>query len=155
MERPAFAQEFWGEDEVGAAEFGTDFGGIANRNSGFDDHDRLRVDGHDVTYHCFNGASVEVVGFGVVIGRRGDDDKVRAFIGIPPVERGPEVKLFVLEVVLDFGIFNRRFLAVQHRHLFGDDVERNNFVVLGQKDSVGETDVTGAGNCDFHAEDFG
>lgn len=50
------------------------------------------------------------------------------------------------EVVFDLGVFDGGLPAVEHRDFFGDDVERDHFVVLGEKDGVGETDVAGSGD---------
>jgi len=42
----------------------------------------------------------------------------------------------------------------EHRDFFGDDVERDHFVVLGEEDGVGEADVAGSGDGDFHKGRF-
>ena len=70
------------------------------------------------------------------------------------VQRGTQVEVFVLEVVFDFGVFDGRLLAIEHRDFFGDDVERDHFVVLGEEDGVGEADVAGSGDGDFHKGRF-
>ena len=48
------------------------------------------------------------------------------------------------------GIGDRRFLAVQHRDFFGDDIKSDDFIVLGEQHGVGETDVAGSGDGNFH-----
>jgi hypothetical protein len=125
-------------------------GRVTHRDGGFDDHHRRGVDTHHVLDHRFDGASVEVVGFGIVIGRRGDDDVVGTGVGIYLIHRGAKIQRLVLQVVIDLDVLDRRLLAVQHFHLLGDDVERDDFVMLGQQNGVGESDVAGAGDCDLH-----
>jgi len=89
---------------------------------------------------------VEVVGLGVVVRGGGDDDVVGTGVGIGFVQRGAEVEFLVFEVVFDFGVFDGRLFAVEHRDFFGDDVERDHFVVLGEEDGVGKSDVAGSGD---------
>lgn len=155
VERPALTEEFGGEDDVGRSPLRQRkrfayFLRIADRDSGFDHHRGFRVDREYVADHGFDRTGVEVIGFGVVVGGRGDDDVVGADKGFVLVERGAKVERFVGEIVFDLGVDNRRLLAVDHVHLLGNDVERNDFIVLGEKDGVGETDVTGSGDGDFH-----
>ena len=61
-----------------------------------------------------------------------------------------EVEGFVLQVIFDLDIFDGRLLAVEHRDFFGDDVEGDHFVVLGEEDGVGEPDVAGSGDGYFY-----
>jgi hypothetical protein len=112
VKRPAFAQEFGGEDQVRSAEGFTGTLGITDRNGGFDYHRRIRIEFYDVVDDVFDGPGVEVVGLGVVVGGGGDDDVVGADIGVLFVQRGAEIKRPVLEEIFDLGIFNRRFLAI-------------------------------------------
>lgn len=55
----------------------------------------------------------------------------------------------MLEVVLDLGIDDAGDLEIEHRHLVGNDVECDHFVVLRQQNGIGQTRVADAGNCDF------
>ncbi len=50
------------------------------------------------------------------------------------------------------GTLNRGLLAVEHRHLFGMDVQTNHFVVLRQQQAVRKSNATGTDNGDFHCE---
>jgi len=56
----------------------------------------------------------------------------------------------VPEVVLDLRIHDGRFLAVQLRHLLGNDVERDDLIVLREQDGIGQPNVACSGNGDFH-----
>lgn len=126
------------------------FYGVAYRNRGFDDHHRLRVDAHHILNHRFDRTGIEVVGLGIVVGWCGDDDVIRPGICFALVQRGLEIEFFIGEVILDLGIFDRRLLAVKHRNFFGNDIDRDHFIVLGKQDGVGEADVAGSGDGDFH-----
>ena len=126
-------------------------GGITHGDGGFDDHHGLRVDAQHILNHRLNRACVEVVGLRVVVGGGGDDNVVRPGVGFLFIQRRTEVEGFVGQVVLDLSIFNGGLPAVEHVYFGGDDVDRHNFIVLGQQDSIGQTYVTGADNGDFQS----
>ena len=128
----AFTQEFRREDEVVAVELRPQLGGVADRDGGFKNHDRFRVDGHDVLDHRFDRAGVEVVGLGVVVGGGGDDDIVGPGVSVMFIERSTEIERPVCQIVLDLGVGDRRHLAVEHLDFLGDDIERHYFIVLRQ-----------------------
>src|SRR3569623_813347 len=132
VERPTFAQEFWGEDEVLRTEGLLRTLGVADRNGGLDDHHRSRIDGHDVPDDRFDGLGIEVVGLGVVVGGGGGDDVVGADVGFLFVERCAKLERLILEELFDAGIFDWRFLSVQHRHFLWNDIEADYIVVLRQ-----------------------
>ena len=79
-----------------------------------------------------------------------DDDVVRAGVGFALVERSFEVQFLVCQVVFDLHILDGRLLAVKHLHLLRDDVDGHDLIVLGKQDGVGEADVAGSGDGDFH-----
>ena len=149
VEGTAFSQEFRREDEVLGAERFASFNGVADGDGRFDDHGGIRINRHDVTDNGFNGFSIEVVGFRVVVGGRGDDDVVRAFVGFFFIQCGAEVQRLVLEVVLKFFVFDGRFFTVDLLNLLGNDVEGDHFMVLREQHTVGQTYVTCSGNGDF------
>ena len=91
VEGTAFAQEFRREDKVLGAEGFAGLHGVADGDGRFDDHGGIRIDGHDVTDHGFNGLGIEVVGFGVVVSGGGDDDVVGPFVSVFFIQRGTEV----------------------------------------------------------------
>jgi len=113
-------------------------GGVTHGHRGFDDHHRIRVDGDDVFDDRFDGPGVEIVGLGIVVGGGGDDDVVSASVGIEFVERCTEVQWLVGQKVLDLFVFDRGFFLIQQRDFLGNDIQRNDFVVLGQEDGVGQ-----------------
>lgn len=56
----------------------------------------------------------------------------------------------MLKVFLNLSVDDGKGLAIEHRHRLGDDVEHNHFVVLSQQNGIGQANVAGAGNGDFH-----
>jgi len=150
VQRLAFAQEFGRKNKVVALQLLPEFGGVADRNGGFDDHHRLRIDALHVPDHRLDGFGVEVVGLGIVIGGRSDDDVFCTGVGLALVQGGLEVQFLVRQIVFDFHILDGRLLAVKHLHFLGDDVDGHDLIVLGKQHGVGEADVAGSGDCDFH-----
>ena len=63
---------------------------IAHRDGGLEDHDRVRIDGHDILNDRLDRARVEVVGLGVVVGGGGEDDEIRTFVSLASVQCGNE-----------------------------------------------------------------
>ena len=152
IERAAFAQKLRREDQIVAVELSSGFAGVADRDGGLDDHHRARIDGQHVFDHCFDRAGVEVVGLGIVVGRGGDDDVIGAGVSLLLIQRGLEIERAMGEIVFDLDIFDRRLFAVQHRHFFGQDIERHHLIVLGEQNGIGESDVAGSGDGDFHGD---
>lgn len=150
----AFAQKFGREDEVVAFKLRTCFNGIANRYGGFDDHHRLRINAHDILNNGLNRTCVEVVGFGIVISRRSDNDIICPCVGFVFIERRLKIEGFVSQVVFNVGIVNGRLPAIEHLDLLRNDVERNYFIVLSEKNGVREPYVTSTGDSDFHSNNF-
>lgn len=68
----------------------------ANWDSGLDDHDGIRVNFQNQLDDCFNGASVEVVLFTIVVGWSGDDDEVSILVGSCPVSRSYQIQVFFM-----------------------------------------------------------
>ena len=100
----ALAQKFGRENQVGATQLLLEPIGKTHRNGGLDHHHRRRVDGHHLAHHRLHRTRVEIVGLGVVIRWRGDDDKVGPRIRIVRVQRGPQVQRLVRQVMLNVGI---------------------------------------------------
>ena len=101
VERLALAQELGGEDDVVGARLPADGIGVAHRNGRLDHHDGIRIHLHDQPDHLLDMRRVEIVLHRVIVGRCGDDDKLRAGIGLAAIERGMEVELFLAKVFLD------------------------------------------------------
>jgi hypothetical protein len=132
VESLALAQELRREDQVGAAQFGPKASHVTDRHRGLDDHHRLWVEGHHVAHHGLDRAGVEIVGFGIVVGRRGDHHVVHPSVRIVLDQRRPQVQRPISQVILDLEIVDPGFAALQHRHLFRNDVQRHHFMVLRQ-----------------------
>ena len=72
-------------------------------------------------------------------------------IGISFIECGSEVQRLVGQEVFDLFVFYRRFFLIKQRDLLGDDIQRHNFIVLSQKNGIGQADIAGACNSNFHS----
>ena len=133
VKRLALAQELRAENDVPAVKLRPNGFGIAHGNRGFDDHNRIRVVPHDQPDHRFNRARVEVLGSGIVIGRRGDHHKVRVAVCRLRVQCRRQVQLLLRQVFFDVFILNRRFSVVNHLNLFRHDVNRRHLMLLAQQ----------------------
>ncbi len=147
----AFAQELGAEHELRGAQRLPCAYRVAHRHGGLDDHDRLRVDGHDLAHHRFDGLGVEGVGVGVVVGGRGDEHEVGALVSVARVEGGTKVQWLVGQKRFDVGILNRGTPLVEQGHFVGHNVDRHHLVPLRQQHGVGQTHITQSSNSDFHA----
>lgn len=130
-----FAQELRAEDDVLGTGLLTDGLGVADRDGGLDDHDRVRVDLHhqlDDGFHC---GGVEEVFRAVVVGRRGDNHEIGIRVGLLAIERGSEVQLLLREVLLDVVILNRGLTGIDHVDLCRNNIHRGNLMMLSQKRS--------------------
>lgn len=138
VKRPALTQKLRGKNQVPSIEALACLGCIANRDGRFDDHNRIGVDLQDILDDRLDRTGVEIVGFRVVIGGRCNDDEICTLVGILPIQGRPEIDLLVLEIFLDFSIGNRGVPPIEQRHFVGNDIQRDNFVILSQKEGVGE-----------------
>ena len=66
------------------------------------------------------------------------------------IQGGGKVQLAMGQEVADLDVFDGREAIVEHRHLLGNDIQRHDFIVLGQQHGVGEADVAGAGDSNLH-----
>ena len=55
-----------------------------------------------------------------------------------------------MEIVFEHYIDNRRLIAIEHRHLFGNDIKFDDLMVLRKQNPIREPNVTGTYNGDFH-----
>ena len=150
VQRLALTQEFRREDDLVATHLFAQGCGIAHRNGRFDDDGGGAVERHDLAHDGLDRRGVELVRHRIVIGRRGDDDDIRAFESLGGVESRLEVQFFVLQEVLDFGIDDRRFPAIEHIDLGRDDIECNHLVMPRQQHGVRKTHITQARNSYLH-----
>ena len=152
VQRSAFAQELGAEDDVGDCFVATllamtaaglwiasprtqclfEFGGVAHRHGGFDDHHRMRVDRQHTIDHRLDASGVEVVGLGVVVGGGGDDDVVCVGKGFHGVGGGLQAQWYVLEVMRNVRVVDGRLSSVDHVDFGREDVQSHHVVVLGQ-----------------------
>jgi len=151
VEGPAFAQEFRREQDGVGLEFFPDLFGIADGHGGFDHHDGFRIDRKDHLDHRLDRAGVEEIDFRVIIGRGGNDHIAGSGKRLGGVGRGAQAERAGGQVFLYLGIDDRRFLIVDLVNPGLDDIQGDNFMVLGQKHGIGQTDIADPGNCDFHS----
>ena len=142
----AFAEKFGGEEKVAAVEALAQLRGVTYGDGAFDDDDGVLVDAHHFAHHTFDGRGVEKVALHVVVGRRGDDDKVGFGIGFRPIESGGQLKRFFGKIALYIFVSNRRLSAIHHVDFLGHDVHGGYFVVLRQKGGDTQADIAGTGN---------
>ena len=137
VKRPAFPQKLRREDEVAATQLLPSLLGIAHRHRRLDDHQRIRINRHHITNHRLDGAGIEVVSLGIVISGCGNDHHIGTDVGFLPIQRRPEIERLAAQVLLDLFVLDRRIALVEHLNLLGDDVQRNNLIVLSKKQGIG------------------
>ncbi len=150
IQRPAFAQKLGREHQIVATESLPQRFGIAHGNGGLDHHDGRRIDGHHILDHRLNRTGVEVMGIGIVIGRRRYDDEIRPLISLMLVQRCRQIERLVREIVLQLGISDGGFPLIDQRDLLRHQVQRNNLVMLREQHGIGQTDIAGARYSNFH-----
>ena len=150
VERSTLAQKLRREKNVTRVVFLADALGVTNRHCGLDHHDRVRIDRQDVLNNRFDAARIEKIGLRVVVGRGGDDDEVGIPVGFMLVQGGAQVEGLFGKELLDLPVFDRRLAVIDKINLGLDDVERDDRIVLRQKNGVGKAYVAGAGNGDIH-----
>ena len=142
----AFAEKFGGEEEVAAVEALAQLRGVAYGDGAFDDDNGVLVDTHHFAHHAFDGRGVEEVALHVVVGRRGDDDKVGFGIGFRPIESGGQLKRFFGKIALYIFVSNWRLSAIYHVDFLSHDIHGGDLVVLRQKGGDAQADIAGTGN---------
>ena len=88
IQRPSLAKEFRAEQDIVAAVFLADALRETDRDRALDDHDRVGIHGNDLLNDGLDARRVKVVELRIVVGRGGDDDKLRILIGAVSVGRG-------------------------------------------------------------------
>ena len=133
---------------------------ITDRDGTLDDHDSIRVVGDDEIDDFFDVGSVEVVLDGIIIGGSSNDHKVSLAIGGRAVEGGGEVTALAFlaegwknlgEVTFDVFVLYGADAAIYLINLFGDNINSDDFVMLGQQCGDGKAYIacTGYSNGDF------
>ena len=149
MQGTPLAQELGTEDDVLGPHPRPHVQDVAHRDRRLDDHRRVRRQPHDVGDHRLDGPGVEVVGDLVVVGRRGDDDELRAGVGLGRVGREPEGELFLGEESLDVLVVDGALAAAQQLDPVGVEVEADDLVVPREQAGHRESDITEPGNSDL------
>ena len=136
VERFGFAQEFRAEEDIVRSVFRSDLLRIANRNRGFDDHDRpvgrsfVPVYGNHLLDDGFDSGCIEIVFGRVVVGRGRYNDEIRIGVRFRAVRDGSEIQLLLLQVLLNIIILDRGNAPVNHVNLLRNDIDRCHMVVL-------------------------
>ena len=145
-----FPQEFRTEEDILRPCLLPDFFGVPHGDGGLDHHDGMGIHLHHQVDHRLHGGGVEEIPLGIVIGRGGDDDDFRIFIGRFPVGGGGEVQILLRQVLLDVLILDRRLPVVHHVHLFRNDIHRHHMVVLGKKGGQRKAHIPRTCYCYIH-----
>lgn len=150
VQRAPLAQELGAEDDLTGAQALAHVLDEADRDRRLDDDRRLWIMRGRRADHRLDRGGIKLVVFDIVIGRRGDDYVVGAFQRDLRIERGGEVERLGHQERLQLLIQDRRLARVEHVHPLSRDVHRRHFVVLRQKDGVGQPYIAQAENCDLH-----
>lgn len=155
VERLALAQELGAEEDFLVAQSLAQARGVADGDGRLDDDPGVRVHRAHGGDGGLDGARVEEVLIGVVVGGRGDDGVVGARVGLGHVDRGVQVELTLPRLCfrqesLDLVVLDGRLVVVDLLDLLGHDVQRVDLVVLREQDGEGQADVAGTGDSDLH-----
>ena len=127
---------------------------VTDRDGTLDDHDSIGVVGDDEVDDFFDVRGVEVVLDGIVVGGCCNDNIVGLAIGGRAVKCCREVTALAFlaegwqnlgEVTLDVFVLYGADAAVNLFHLFGNDINSDDFVMLGQQCGDGKAYVACSG----------
>ena len=155
VERLALTQELRAEEDLAVAQPLAQARGVADGDGRLDDDPGARVHRAHGGDSGLDGARVEEVPIGVVVGGSGDDGVVGARVGLRHVDGGVQVelalpRLCLREEALDLVVLDGRYVVVDLLDLLGHDVQRVDLVVLREQDGEGQADVAGTGDSDLH-----
>jgi len=131
VEGLGFAEEFGRKEDIVAVVFAADGLGVTYGDGRFDDHDGRWVDTEDGLDDILYSGSVEVIALTIIVCRSGYDDIFRIFVRGLSIEGRSKIELFFCEIFLDVLILDGGLAVVEHLDFFGDNVYRDNFVMLG------------------------
>ena len=154
VERLALAQELGAEEDPAVAQPLAKARGVAHGDGRLDDDPGIRVHRAHGGDGGLDGAGVEEVPIGVVVGGRCDDGVVNARVGLGHVDGGVQVELALPRLglrqeALDLVVLDGRLVVVDLLDLLGHDVQRVNLVVLREQDGEGQANVAGTGDGNF------
>ena len=104
-----------------------------NGDGAFDDHHRVGVDVEHQVDDLFHVFCVEIIAYGVIVGRSGNHHEVRIFVCRCSIKRCGQRKRFLTQVFLDVFIIDGRFVAVEHLYFFCHHIYGCHFVFLGKQ----------------------
>ncbi|CSI91991.1 Uncharacterised protein [Vibrio cholerae] len=70
--------------------------GVTHRHSGFNHHDGLWIDRQHIINHRFHGSCIKMIGLWVIVGRRGDHDKLCVLVGVSFIASRSKIKGLML-----------------------------------------------------------
>ena len=126
--------------------------GVPHRHGGFDHNGRLWRILHRQADHRLHAGRIKVIFLRVIVRRGGHNDKVCPAVSSLCVQRRRQIHLVVGQILLDLRVRNGALAAVDHLHLFGQNVHRPHLMILGQKDAVGHAHISCARYGNFHAQ---
>ena len=125
-----FTKKFRTENDICCIVFLSDRFCIADRNRGFDDHDRMWIYFEDKFDHSFNGRCIKIVFLTVVVCRCRNDYIVSICVSSFAIQCSCQVKLFFCKIFFDIFVLNRRFAFVDQINFRRNDVNSSNMIVL-------------------------
>ena len=141
-----FAQELRAEDDVPGTGLLTNRLGVTDRDGGLDNHDRARIHLHHQVDDGLHRRGVEKVLRAVVVGGSRDDHEIGVAVCAFTIQRGSEVQLLLRKVLLDVIVLDRGLTGVDHVDLRRNNIHRGNLMMLRQKRSQAQANVTGTSN---------
>ena len=118
----------------------------SHRNRRLDNHHRIRTAFLYKLNHLLHGTGIKIVFYRIIVGWRGDDDKIRLPIRFFCIGGGCQIQLFFPQICLNLPIDDRRFSFIDQIHLFLQNIHCINFVMLCQENRVGQSHITSSCN---------
>ena len=104
--------------------------------------------------HRFYRRGIEEIFLAVVVGRRGNDHKVRVLICGFCLQRRSQIQFLFNEMLLYVLILNGRLLLMDQLYRFWNNIHRRYMMVLCQQSGNGQADIAGSCYCSFHRRFF-
>lgn len=97
----SLTQELRAEQDIVTTVFFSCALGKSDRNCRFDDHYGIGIDGNDLLDDALDRTAVKVIFGRVLVGRRGNDDKIGVTVGAVAVGCSLQIEVFGCKIFLD------------------------------------------------------
>ena len=125
-------------------------GGIAHRNGGLNNHHRIGIALQYQLDHRLYRRGVKEILLAVVVGGGSDHDKICLAVRFLAVQRCRQIQVLLRQILLDFLVNNGRFSLINEIDLLRHDIHGVHLVMLCHKNGIGQSDITGSGDCNCH-----